>query len=247
MLAPLPYCGTPPVPGALLQRFNLDPVLICALLLVVAVHLAAVADRHRRMRAAAGWSLATLAFVSPLCALSVALFAARIAQHMLLILAAAPLIALGMPRGELRFARARLWSAGAVFLIALWFWHMPWPYDATFISTPVYWSMHLTLFGSAIWLWREILQGAHQLTVDVLAVGALTSMQMGLLGAVLTMAGHALFFPHLFTTQAWGLTPLEDQQLGGVLMWVPGIVLFLWAALRSLERLRGSLEQLDRT
>lgn len=64
MLAPLPYCGTPPVPGALLQRFNLDPVLICALLLVVAVHLAAVADRHRRMRAAAGWSLATLEPIS---------------------------------------------------------------------------------------------------------------------------------------------------------------------------------------
>jgi putative membrane protein len=246
MPLPVPYCGVPPVPGALLERFNLDPVLICALLLVAAVHIAAVSDRYRRMWAAAGWSLATAAFVSPLCALSVALFAGRIAQHMLLILAAAPLIALGLPRGGLRFARARLWSSGAVFLIALWFWHMPWPYEATFTSTLVYWCMHLTLFGSAIWLWREILQSAHQLTVDVLAVGALTSMHMGLLGAVLTMAGHALFFPHLFTTQAWGLTPLQDQQLGGVFMWVPGILLFLWAALRSLERLRGSLEQLGR-
>jgi putative membrane protein len=247
MLAPLPYCGSPPVPGALLERFNLDPRLLVALLLIAAIHIGSATGRRGRVRATAGWLIATVAFVSPLCALSVALFAARIAQHMLLILASAPLIALALPPGGSHLARLRVWSAGTIFLIALWFWHMPRPYEATFTSTSVYWCMHLTLFGSAIWLWREILQSDHQLTVDVLAVGALSSMQMGLLGAVLTMAGHPLFFPHLTTTQAWGLTPLEDQQLGGVFMWVPGIALFLWAALRSLQRLRGSLEELGRT
>jgi putative membrane protein len=66
-------------------------------------------------------------------------------------------------------------------------------------------------------------------------------MQMGLLGAILTLAEHPLFAPHLLTTQAWGLTPLEDQQLGGALMWVPGIVLFLLTSLRSLQRLWGRL------
>src|SRR5579862_3515894 len=247
MLMPLPYCGSPPVPGALLERFNLDPRLLVALVLVAALHIASAADRRRRVCATAGWLVATAAFVSPLCALSVALFAARIAQHMLLILIAAPLIALALPCGGSHLARLRSWSAAATFLLALWFWHMPRPYEATFASPLVYWCMHLTLFGSAIWLWREILQSAHQLTVDALAVGALSSMQMGLLGAVLTMAGHPLFFPHLTTTQAWALTPLEDQQLGGVFMWVPGVALFLWAALRSLERLRGSLEELGRT
>ncbi len=46
-----------------------------------------------------------------------------------------------------------------------------------------------------------------------------------------------MFLRHLTTTQVWGLSPLRDQQLGGTLMWVPGIVLFLFAALRSLSRL----------
>jgi putative membrane protein len=245
MLAP--YCGSAPLPGTLLERFNLDPVLISVLAALATVHIAALKEPGRRVIAAAGWAVATLAFVSPLCALSVALFSARVGQHMVLILIAAPLIGLTLRGWSHGHFRARLWSAGALFLVALWFWHMPRPYDATFASTAIYWSMHVTLFGSAIWLWREILQAGHGYTVDVLAVGALTSIQMGLLGAVLTMARHPLFFWHLTTTQPWGFTPLEDQQLGGVLMWVPGIALFLWAALRSLERLRASMEDLKLT
>jgi putative membrane protein len=71
----------------------------------------------------------------------------------------------------------------------------------------------------------------------------LTFLQMGLLGAVLTLAARPLFQWHAVTTQAWGLSPLQDQQLGGALMWVPGLALFLWSALRSLGRLWGSLER----
>jgi putative membrane protein len=242
MIDQLPYCGAPPLPGALLTRFNLDPVLIVALLLIAGCHLMALATRRSRLYAGFGWAVAAVALVSPLCALSVALFSARVAQHMILILAAAPLLALSLPPGDPRLARTRLWISTSLFFLALWFWHMPNPYDATFSSTTVYWIMHVTLFGSAIWLWREILQLRWERTADVLAAGALTSMQMGMLGAVLTVAGRPLFFWHLTTAQIWGLSPLEDQQLGGVLMWVPGIVLFLWAALRSLERLRGAID-----
>ncbi len=241
--AQLPYCGAPPLPGTLLTRFNLDPLLMAALLLALLLLLRLARDGRARSHALGGWSIAVVAFVSPLCALSVALFAARIAQHMLLLLAAAPLIALALPRGSGRHRRARLWGAAGAFFIALWFWHMPEPYDATFASTAVYWAMHLTLLGSAIWLWREILQGEERHAIDVLAAGAFTSMHMGFLGAVLTMAGRPLFFWHLTTTQPWGFSPLEDQQLGGVLMWVPGIALFLWAALRTLDRLRVALEE----
>jgi putative membrane protein len=247
VIAQLPYCGSPPLPGTLLARFNLDPVLIVTLLLLATLHIARSAERRNRVYAALGWAFAAAALISPLCALSVALFSARIGQHMILMLVAAPLLALALPRGNPGFARARLWSACAVFFLALWFWHMPRPYDATFESTAVYWAMHITLSGSALLLWREILQGNGRLTADVVAAGGITSIQMGLLGAVLTMAGRPLFFPHLLTTQVWGFTPLEDQQLGGVFMWVPGIALFLWAALRSLERLRSSLESLDST
>lgn len=249
MSFPLPYCGTPPSPGELLGRFNLDPVLIGVLFALAAVHVASVSDRRGRSYALCGWLIATMAFISPLCALSVALFSARIAQHMILLLVAAPLIALGLPgRREAAPSEGNwaLWAAAGAFLVALWGWHMPTPYDATFTATSVYWMMHITLFGGAIVLWRELVNHPARHTAAALTVGLVTSMQMGLLGAVLTLARRPLFFPHLTTTQIWGLTPLQDQQLGGILMWVPGILLFLWAAIRSLRRLWDTLESVTR-
>ncbi|MDB6106357.1 MAG: hypothetical protein JWO52_6356 [Gammaproteobacteria bacterium] len=246
MLQQLPYCGSAPVPGELLTRFNLDPILL-ATLVMLAVWQVTAAKTHgpsrTRLFAAAGWLAAAVAFVSPLCALSVSLFSARVAQHMVLVLVAAPLIALAWPvPASRRNGTGVLWASAAAFLVALWFWHMPVPYDATFTSTWSYWTMHLTLFGSSILLWRELLHPRPDRIVETLLVGALTSMHMGLLGAVLTFAAHPLFLWHLTTTAAWGFTPLRDQQLGGVFMWVPGILLFLWAAIRSLGRLWNTLE-----
>jgi len=236
-LQSVPYCGLPPLPAELLQRFNLDPLLILILAGCAVAHLLVVPRAHSRWPAAAGWLIAAAAFLSPLCALSVALFSARIAQHMILVLIAAPLIAVSLPAPARIPGDHALWITGSAFFAALWFWHMPVPYDATFTSNTLYWLMHTTLFGSAILLWRELLNHRAEGTATALCVGALTSMQMGLLGAVLTFAGHPLFVWHLTTTWPWGLTALQDQQLGGTLMWVPGIVLFLFAALRSLSRL----------
>jgi putative membrane protein len=244
MAAQLPYCGTPPSPETLLHRFNLDPILIGALILAALLHLLylrrQVSARPPALStAAAGWAVTALALISPLCALSVSLFSARVAQHMVLILGAAPLLALATPPVSDRWARTGLWTGAIAFLVALWFWHMPGPYDATFDSTWVYWAMHLTLFGSAVLLWRALLRSPRNASGDVLLAGVLTSMQMGFLGAILTTASRPLFFHHLSTTQLWGLTPLQDQQLGGTVMWVPGILLFLWAALHALNRLRS--------
>jgi putative membrane protein len=235
------YCGSPPLPGTLLERFNLDPVLILTLLMLAFIHVVSVRARGERFYALAGWLVAAAALMSPLCALSVALFSARIAQHMLLVLVAAPLIALGLPRSARQRGCWGLWASAIGFFAALWIWHMPVPYDATFGSSALYWLMHITLFGSATLLWRELLHSPPEHTVELLAAGALTSMQMGLLGAVLAFAARPLFLWHLTTTAAWKLSPLQDQQLGGILMWVPGILLFLWAAIRALERLRGAL------
>jgi len=239
--ATLPYCGLPPVPGTLLARFNLDPFLIGSLLLLAWL-LLRLAPKGQRAAGVAGAVLGAGALLSPLCALSVALFSARIAQHMLLILCAAPLVALALPPPRPGRARLELWGGALAFLIALWFWHMPWPYDATFTSTALYWAMHVTVFGSALLLWHALLHAPQALSLEALAAGCASSVQMGLLGAVLASAQRPLFFPHLATTQVWGLTPLAYQQLGGVLMWVPGIALFLWVALRALSRLRRALE-----
>ena len=244
MIQQLPYCGAAPVPGALADRFNLDPVLIAALIAVCVWQWVAVRNRdHSRYYALAGWLIAAAAFLSPLCALSVALFSARVAQHMILVLAAAPLIALGLPRRRPAKTALPLWISTTVFFLALWIWHMPVPYDATFSSVTLYWAMHVTLFGSAILLWRELLHHSGNHTVGVLAAGTVTFVQMGLLGAVLAFADHAMFKWHFATTLVWGLTPLEDQQLGGVFMWVPGTALFLWTAIRSIAGVWQALER----
>jgi putative membrane protein len=216
-------------------------MLLLLLVVLAAAHVIRLRNSPWRGYAIWGWAVTAVALVSPLCALSVSLFSARVFQHMVLVLAAAPLLALSLPAPWARWARARLWGAAIIFFLALWFWHMPAPYDATFFSTSAYWVMHATLFGGSVVLWRELLRGRREHLVDALVVGGLSSIQMGLLGAVLAMASRPLFLWHMSTTQIWGLTPLEDQQLGGMFMWVPGIALFLWAAVRALERLRGVL------
>jgi len=240
MATGIAYCGVPPVPGELTARFNGDPFLIGALVVVAGIHYLACRRAGRPVIAAlTGWAIAAGALLSPLCALSVALFSARIGQHMILLLVAAPLLATALPRPSGR----GLWPATAAFFAALWFWHMPAPYDATLASTPVYWAMHVSLFGTGVWLWRELLGSPRARTLQALAAGTISSVQMGMLGAVLALASHPMFTAHLFTSQAWGLTPLADQQLGGVLMWVPGIALFLGVSLRSFEQLWHTLER----
>jgi putative membrane protein len=239
----LPYCGTPPAPLELWGRFNLDPVLIISLLVLAMAHVVMARRNGRQGYAIAGWFVASAAFISPLCALSVALFAARIAQHTVLLLVAAPLIAFALPAPSRRHERGNLWICACAFFFALWFWHMPAPYDSTFSSTSLYWLMHVTLFGSGVLLWRALIHHRSETTAEALVAGILTSMQMGMLGAVLSLATRPLFYPHLLTTYPWGLSPLQDQALGGVIMWVPGIVLFLWISLRSLQRLWLALER----
>ena len=245
-MAPLPaYCGAPPFPGELLHRFNLDPKLIALLALLTLSHYVLAHGRKAKTYALSGWLVAAAAFVSPLCALSVSLFSARIAQHMILLLVAAPLIALAWPKPFSRHGAWTAWVAAAAFFVALWFWHMPAPYDATFASSLIYWTMHVTLFGSGIALWRELLHYHRSHTGEILLVSTLSSMQMGLLGAVFTLAARPLFLAHLSTSAVWGYTPLQDQQLGGILIWVPGIILFLWVGLRAIQRLWTNLEQIN--
>jgi putative membrane protein len=233
-----PYCGSPPGPETLLGRWNLDPVLIGLLLAALALYYLGPGlgglptPRWRRVAFCFGWAIGTLAVISPLCPLSVALFSARVGQHMLLIAAAAPLIVLGNPARAMGIrqlsptGRARPLAAAASLAAALWFWHAPVPYTATFQTDFVYWAMHLTTFGAALWFWSELLGAAGGQLGGFAAATLLTTGAMGLLGALITFAGRSLYPPHLTTTYAWGLTPLQDQQLGGVIMWVPAGVIF---------------------
>lgn len=237
-----PYCGAPPAPDEVWGRWNLDPVLLC-LLVCGALAFAMWGRAHPRSAGAAqswafyaGWLVASLALVSPLCPLSVALFSARVGQHMILTTLAAPLIGWSLP-GSVRWSRRSMFPAAAGFALALWFWHAPAPYMATFQSDLVYWLMHATTVGAAVWFWWSLAHGpASRLAAGV--IGSLAvSLAMALLGAVITFAPVPLYAPHLLTTTSWGLTPLADQQLGGTIMWVPAGLIFVTAIVGSLAAL----------
>lgn len=207
------YCGSPPVPGEIMSSWNLDPLLIASLFACVIV-----AMRCERPKAAL-WGIAVLAiaFISPLCAMSVALFSARAVHHILIVAIAAPLIAHAFPARR----AAHTGLALAVSTVTLWLWHLPGPYDRALTDSLVYWLMQLSLLGTAIWFWRALFAAAP-VSASLAAIGAMS--QMGMLGALLTFAPNALYTAHIGTTFPWGMTQLEDQQLAGLLMWVFGTV-----------------------
>jgi putative membrane protein len=247
----MPYCGSPPAPAELWERWNLDPWLLAALALAMLWHarrtgLLRHAGERRvatRIYFTAGWSALILGLVSPICALSVALFSARVTQHMWLMLIAAPLLALASPvasRSRTESLRSFVFS-GVAFAVGLWLWHAPRLYELTFTSDVAYWLMHVTLIGSALLLWRSII---GQRGLARLGLGFLTFVQMGLLGALLTLAPRILYSPHLQTAAQWGLSPLQDQQLGGLIMWIPAGFVLVFAALASvLDLLRTSTDE----
>lgn len=219
------YCGPAPDPGAIWGRWNLDPLLLAAL-----AALALVLGRSRAGLAAV--AVLVVAFVSPLCALSAALFSARVVHHLLLVAVAAPLIALALP------ARVPQ-GATPLFLVSttvLWGWHLPQAYDAAMANMGLYWVMQATLLGSATTFWRAVLAPGLPTGQAGLAILA-AYMQMGLLGALLTFTPKPLYAIHQLAPLAWGFTPLSDQQLGGIIMWVPAGIPY--AAFGALVALRG--------
>ncbi len=181
------------------------------------------------------------------------LFAAHMAQHELLILVAAPLAALGAPliaflwalpsptRRSIvsairRPAVVAIWAAltapATVWIlhaVALWIWHLPSLYDAALESETIHAFQHLSFFGTAALFWYGMAHGRYGRSgygVAVLYIFA-TAVHSGVLGALLAFSPH-LWYPHYASTaRAFGLTPLEDQQLAGLLMWVPGSIVFV--------------------
>lgn len=245
LLASLPYCGLPPIPAGIWSRWNVDPILIAVLLAAFAWHARYLGVVGSSRWSAArlpssklavfygGWFALAVALLSPICALSVSLFSARVSQHMWLIAVAAPLLALASTSADVKRRPRSIapFTAAGLFAIALWIWHWPALYARTFTSDVVYWLMHVSMTGSAILLWRSLLVPlqAHALTRVV--AGFVTLVHMGLLGALITFAPRALYAPHFLTAPTWNLTALEDQQLGGLIMWIPASGVFLVVAL----------------
>jgi len=213
----VPYCGAAPGPAEWWARWNGDPWLIAILFA------AALLLRRGPRTAHLALGVAAILFVSPFCALTSAMFAARAAHHFVLLAVLAPLIAWSLP---VRAGGLAAWTA--VSTLILWIWHAPPLYAAALSHDTVYWLMQLSLLGSAVGFWRAVRAAAPPQA----AAGLLAYMvQMGLLGALLAFSSFAFYAPHALTTVAWGMSPLADQQLAGLIMWVPGAAAYLAAAI----------------
>ena len=100
-------------------------------------------------------------------------------------------------------------------------------------SDLIFWVMQIVITGTAAIWWIKIISAPTPNAVTALLA---TMVAMGALGALLTFSRSALYAPHWLTTQAWGLSPIEDQQIAGIVMWAPASLVYLLAALTILYR-----------
>ncbi|MEZ4678593.1 MAG: cytochrome c oxidase assembly protein [Caldilineaceae bacterium] len=196
-----------------------------------------------------------LALLSPLAALSNALFSAHMVQHILLMNVAAPLLIWGsepalllwaMPttarRGVARWWQRRSWCRGVwrvltqpiiiwvFFALTLWIWHAPQLYQAAIANEYIHLLEHLGFMASALLFWWVLRPRGLQ-TGAVLLFLFTTALHSGLLAALITFAARPLYPIYAAHAQAWGLNLLTDQQLAGVVMWVPVGFVYLGALL----------------
>lgn len=227
----LPYCGPGALPSELWSRWNQDPVLLVGLAALTAGLIIMTRDDPRR-RWLGLMAVVTLVigFVSPLCALSSALFTARTVHHVLLVAAAAPLLAWSLAP-LLRGAHVARIVGVLGFALVFWGWHSPAGYELALSNDAAYWTMQLSLLGTATLFWMSVRVSSAPSAVASLLV---TMVQTGLLGALLVFMPQAIYAPHLLTTAAWGLSPLQDQQLAGLIMWAPAAGVYMGAALMIL-------------
>ena len=228
-----PYCGPAPLPGTVLRAWNDDVVLIAllAVLCVIGVWYLRAAPRARQGAFAVAALTAVIAFLSPLCAMTVALFSARSLHHLVVMSVLGPALALALP-----FLRVPAGASFAALSVVLWVWHVPGVYSAVWDSAALYWALQLALLLPAWAFWSVVL---HRRTLaSIIWLGPLVG-QMGALGAVLTFANRPFYLEHLALAERFGLSALEDQQLAGLVMWVPGMLpiaalagLMAWRALR---------------
>ncbi|MDQ3955087.1 MAG: cytochrome c oxidase assembly protein [Actinomycetota bacterium] len=208
-----------------------------------------------------GLTVLGAALMSPIDSLAPSLFYVHMIQHLLLMLVASPLLVLGKPavayraalvtrlakserlldslvwRGTMRIA-LNLGVVGIANTVVIWAWHLPNLYEAAIRNDLVHALEHGGFVAVSLPFWAVVLQGTKTRGPAgriFLVFGV--ALQSSALGAIIAFAGSPLYSLEVLGTPAWGLTPMEDQQLAGALMWVlPGIlylatmvgVLFVW-------------------
>ena len=203
-----------------------------------------------------GWLLLTLSLVSPLHPLGEALFSAHMTQHEVLMVCAAPLMVLSRPLTPLlwglpfgwrralgRFSKTApvraTWlaitaplAAWSIHAVALWVWHAPALFQATLTNEWVHAAQHCSFFFSALLFWWSLFyaHGRSGYGSAILYIFT-TAVHSSILGALLTFSTVVWYPAYRLTVGAWGLTPLEDQQIGGLIMWVPASLVYVAACL----------------
>ena len=217
---------------------------------------------------AAGWAVLLAALVSPLDQLGGQLFSAHMIQHELLMIVAAPLLVLGRPLAAWAWALPLRWrracgaffhapawrapwlvvtsplSAWVLHALALWVWHVPRFFEAALASETVHAFQHIAFLLTALLFWWSIFGAVTRKHQGIALISLFTTMvHTGALGALLTLSQVAWYASYAVTAPAYGLTALEDQQVGGLVMWVPAGLAYLIAGLvlaaRWLERPRS--------
>jgi putative membrane protein len=225
---------------------------------------------------AIGWLALAIALVSPLKAWSGALFSAHVAQSQVLMLIAAPMLALGRPLVAFLWAAPAQWrrrlvrlvngkwireiwqwitapgAAWLTFAVVVWLWHAPAFFQAALRSDLVHTAQSFCLLFSALLFFEALIYGPDKRMgygaagIYVWTAGA----QTGALGSLLALAPETWYPAYQPAASAWGIMPLQDQQLGGLMMLVPaglvyvvaGMVLFItW--LRESKQTTVQLEE----
>ena len=114
--------------------------------------------------------------------------------------------------------------------LTVWLWHAPSAYEWAIVGAGPYWLMQLSLLATSWLFWREVLSPLARTGGALIALIAFVA-QMGLLGALLVFAPFPVYAPHLASTAPFGVSALADQQLAGLLMWVPAMVPYLLAGI----------------
>lgn len=209
-----------------------------------------------------GWIVLALSVVSPLHALGEVLFSAHMVQHELLMLIAAPMLVFGKPLIAFAWGMPAKWSraisgfwtrpfprqiwlaikrpsiAWGIHAVVLWLWHAPALFQPTIDNDFIHALQHISFFGSALLFYWSLLEGTNRSNAYGIAVAYIftTAIHTSILGALLTF-GDQLWYPiYESQTFVWGLTPLEDQQLGGLIMWIPAGTVYLLAGLLAFHQ-----------
>jgi putative membrane protein len=238
-----------------------DRGLVVPLLCVLALAAYTVCFRRRLGARAAFFVLAValffVALASPIGALSRGyLFSAHMLQHLLLMLAVPPLVLLGLPReqdgarSEWGAARClRCWLSGVG---AMWIWHAPALCNAAAANAGIYWLNTGSLLVMGLMFWRPIL--APRLTDRLPVFSAVlylfsACVACTLLGVMVTLSPVEVCQRYMHPVDSlgvmpllrdgWGLSHRADQELGGLMMWVPACLVYATAILATIGRYYG--------